>query len=195
MIGAWDRLSRAMLDRLERAEGRQTSVDPSTRGTRGADRLVELDGIRGWAALAVVVFHVFYECFGAIFPVFRNPFTRTFSGPFAVYVFFVLSGEALSASYFAGGGPRAVASLAVKRHSRLSIPILASILILALLQRLGLVFSAEAAPIVQRLDWLGLFATAPISLIDGIKYALIDVYLTTARPGTLSPSCGRCRPR
>ena len=41
-------------------------------------RLDLLDGVRGWSALSVVLFHVFWETFGALVPAFRNPIVTPF---------------------------------------------------------------------------------------------------------------------
>lgn len=154
---------------------------PASSAKQDSRRLHELDGLRGWAALCVVIFHVFYECLGVRFPVFRNIFTHTFNGRFAVSIFFVLSGEALSTPFFSRKGVQAISSLAVKRHSRLSIPIFASVMLVVILQRFGLVFSMHAADIVRRPDWLGHFAVDPIGINNVVRYALIDVY-TSADP-------------
>ncbi|WP_293976365.1 acyltransferase family protein [Sphingomonas sp.] len=160
---------------------------PGREGAARADRLHEIDGIRGWAALAVVIYHMFYETFGMLYPAFRNPLTETFNGRYAVGIFFILSGEALSASFFAGGGMRAVASLAVKRHSRLSIPIFAAALLVWILQQSGLIFAHEAAGLVHREDWLGTFVSQPISLLTCLQYALIGVYVGDPATGQIVP--------
>ena len=87
-------------------------------------RLSELDGIRGWAAFSVLLFHIMWEVFGIKFPEFRNNYTAfILNGPLAVYVFFVLSGEALSTPYRMTGKRSSVTRLALKRYLRLSIPI------------------------------------------------------------------------
>jgi peptidoglycan/LPS O-acetylase OafA/YrhL len=138
----------------------------------------EIDGLRGWAALVVVCFHIFWETFGMIIPYVRNVWTTFFlDGRLAVSVFFVLSGSALSSAYFAGKGRRAVIALLIKRYPRLTIPILATSLILFVLYACGLVANVEAGHLVLRDDWLGLFLRFPISLTDVLIYALGGVYV------------------
>ncbi|WP_372787056.1 acyltransferase family protein [Phenylobacterium sp.] len=140
-------------------------------------RFHELDGLRGWAALSVVVFHFYWETFGVVMPGLRNLASAFFlDGSLAVSLFFVLSGEALSAGYFAGKGEAAVVRLAVKRYTRLTIPIAATCLIVLALSRLQLVHNAEAARIVHREDWLGTFLQVPQSAGDYVRYALLGVY-------------------
>ena len=142
-----------------------------------ADRLGELDGIRGWAALSVVVFHLTWETFGMVLPQLRNPVTGfLLDGGVAVSAFFVLSGEALSAGFFAGGGGFAVYRLAVKRYTRLTIPLVAACTLTLLLYKSGLTYNAAAADFVHRPDWLGAFMHAAPDMRKSIEYMLFDVY-------------------
>jgi peptidoglycan/LPS O-acetylase OafA/YrhL len=142
-----------------------------------ATRFHELDGLRGWAALSVVAFHLYWETFGVAAPGFRNLATAFFlDARLAVSLFFVLSGEALSAAYFAGKGEAAVIRLGIKRYTRLTIPIAATCLIVFALDRLHLVRNFEAARIVGREDWLGGFLQVPLSAGGYVRYALWGVY-------------------
>ena len=142
-----------------------------------ADRLGELDGIRGWAALSVVIFHISWETFGVVLPQIRNPLTGFFlDGGVAVSAFFVLSGEALSGGFFAGGGKFAVYRLAVKRYTRLTIPVIAACTLTLLLYKAGLTYNVAAADLVHRSDWLGTFIHAAPGLRQCIEYMLLDVY-------------------
>lgn len=141
-------------------------------------RVVELDGIRGWAALGVAIFHLTNAIFGITFPIFRSfPFT-VFSGPFAVALFFVLSGEALSTSFLRSGKITIVAKLALKRHTRLSIPIFGSVLLAFVLQRLGVAFNVEASGYVGANRWLAIGLSQPMSILHAIKFSFLDVYMT-----------------
>jgi peptidoglycan/LPS O-acetylase OafA/YrhL len=152
-------------------------MDLAQKNRTNMARLWELDGLRGWAALSVVLFHIFWETFGRVEPGFRNVFTGFFfHGRLAVCIFFVLSGEALSAGYFADKGIRSVVRLAVKRYFRLTIPILASCLIVYALMTAGLVANHQAATIVDRNDWLGDFLQFDANLKIMLRYALLDVY-------------------
>ena len=145
-------------------------------------RLDVLDGVRGWCALSVVFFHVFWEIFGVLAPGFRNPVTGfLFDGQLAVCVFFVLSGDALSAAFFAGKGDAATVRLAIKRYARLATPILAASLVVFALVRLDWVFSQDAAPIVGRAVWMGAWLQVPPTFADALQYSLLDVF-TGANP-------------
>jgi peptidoglycan/LPS O-acetylase OafA/YrhL len=152
-------------------------TDPPPSVAPVAVRLHELDGLRGWAALSVVLYHIFWETFGVVVPGFRNPVTAfVFGGPLAVSIFFVLSGEALSSAYFAGKGEAAVARLAARRYSRLTLPIAATCAVVFVLMKAGLVFNQQAGALVHREDWLGAFLHDAPSVASYAAYALLGVY-------------------
>ena len=126
----------------------------------------------------VVVFHLGWETFGAILPVFRNPVSAAFNGSLAVTIFFVLSGEALSSGFFSGRGRTQVVGLAVKRIPRLSIPACFALLLTFTVARLGLAHNLPAAAhIVNRPDWLGHMHPNAITVRSLIKFPLIDMYV------------------
>src|SRR4051812_23978215 len=90
------------------------TIDARNAGTTMETRWSELDGVRGWAALSVMLFHVSWETFGIVEPAFRNILTASLlNGQLDVAIFFVLSGEALSASYWRDGNHRSVTKLAI----------------------------------------------------------------------------------
>ena len=132
---------------------------------------------------------MFWETFGALVPGFRNPVTGfLFDGQLAVCVFFVLSGEALSAAFFAGKGDAATIRLAIKRYPRLAIPILASCLIIFALDRCGLVYSAQAAAIVHRGDWMGSWLSTPLTLGSTLRYSLYVVFVSADFEHAINPT-------
>lgn len=154
----------------------------------GKERISELDGLRGWAALSVVVFHIFWESFGERFPVFRNIVTAgLMNGQLAVSVFFVVSGAALSARFFQGHDRRAVLSAAAKRYPRLTLPILVASLITVAAGNLGILRGREAAQLLERSDWLGLNDQVGVSLLSALKFSFIDVYVGPSPGGNILP--------
>jgi peptidoglycan/LPS O-acetylase OafA/YrhL len=145
-------------------------------------RLTELDGVRGWAALGVVCFHVFWETLYFRAPEMRNIVTGVFfDGGLAVSIFFVLSGEALSAPFFAGRGDAAVRALAIKRYTRLAIPVFASCALVYALSWAGLIYVGEAAPFAGREHWLVGWLDFPLTLGGLLNYSLYEVF-TLVRP-------------
>jgi peptidoglycan/LPS O-acetylase OafA/YrhL len=74
-------------------------VSPTVRG-----RVFEMDGLRGWASLSVMLSHLLFGVFiklqpPLVSPVLREVLVEPFlAGTLDVAVFFVVSGDALSAS-------------------------------------------------------------------------------------------------
>jgi peptidoglycan/LPS O-acetylase OafA/YrhL len=138
-----------------------------------AERLFELDGLRGWASFSVLLFHVFCEIFGTLVPEFRGLIpVSIMNGHLAVVVFFVLSGEALSIPYWRSASRGYVLRQIVKRYPRLTIPIFFSSLLVLLVWKAGLVFSGEAGPMVSWLSDLQ-FTPTPGNLFD---FSFLGVY-------------------
>lgn len=142
----------------------------------GRGRLAVLDGIRGWASLAVLLFHVLPETNRSLLPELDSaPVAMLCDGSLAVYVFFILSGEALSAGYLRAGDLGIVRTLAARRYLRLTVPILlASALVWAAMAS-GL-DAHRAAAAALRSDWLDGFLRFAPSLPGLLRYALRDVY-------------------
>jgi peptidoglycan/LPS O-acetylase OafA/YrhL len=109
-------------------------------------RFMNLEGLRGIAAIAVVAYHIVIMFYPAIAyglstnpaPVlhsqiegmlYGNPLNVFLSGAFAVGVFFVLSGFVLSIGFFQTGKELIVKKLASKRYLRLMLPALASVIL------------------------------------------------------------------
>jgi len=103
--------------------------------SHGRHRYEELDSLRGVAALAVVFYHSssfwgppFGPPFGAMFSrVLQSPLGLLFSGPDAVYVFFVMSGFVLFLPYIRLEGPDPYLQYVVKRVCRIYLPYLAAV--------------------------------------------------------------------
>lgn len=118
-------------------------------------RFLELEGLRGIAAIAVVIFHflvlfypgMFYGVGHSMAPVqhmrfednlFGLPTGAFISGAFAVAIFFVLSGFVLTIGYFQTGDKKIIQKLATKRYLRLMLPAAVSILLVWLILSFGL---------------------------------------------------------
>lgn len=145
--------------------------------TQISNRLQEIDGIRGWAALMVLLFHVIAETFGTIQPAFRSDFTYfIFNGGLAVAIFFVLSGDALSASYLRHRDPTCLDALLIKRYFRLTAPIFLSCLLVYFLMKAGATYNIEASKIVHREEWLGTFIAFEPNLVALLRYSFYQVY-------------------
>jgi peptidoglycan/LPS O-acetylase OafA/YrhL len=145
--------------------------------TTNAARIYELDAIRGWAALAVLLFHIFWEALGVRFGAFRSVVAAPFlNDDLAVCVFFVVSGAALSAPFHVTQDRKFIVRSAIKRYPRLLIPIVAATFAVWLLNRLGLMHGPEAAIILERPDWLGLNNGATVSTANAVYFAISGVF-------------------
>lgn len=140
-------------------------------------RLSYIDGVRGWAAFLVVLFHVFRESMVNVWPVVKSPWLSIIlDGHLMVFIFFVLSGDALSVSFFSTNSLKATSKIILQRYIRLTIPILMSCLIVFCLMSLNLTFASEVSHLLGRQDWYGRFLNFEPSLYSCIKFSLRDVY-------------------
>lgn len=152
------------------------------------ERNSEIDGIRGWAALLVVFFHFFQETFGRPFPQLHSSlFGFILNGHLMVLIFFILSGDALSVSYFKNGNINTTCRLAIARYFRLTFPVLASCAVVYLLMISGLTFNLKAATIVGRQDWMGVFINFQPDFINLLSYAFDDVYFAHSTATSYNP--------
>lgn len=132
-------------------------------------RFDELEGLRGFAAAMVVIYHFLLAFYIVTFfgtsggnvqhmrfedNLYGSPFTALFSGTFMVAIFFVLSGFVLSIGFFQTGKASIVKKLAAKRYIRLMIPALASVMIAFLLLSAGLVFLKQEVSVITGSEWL-----------------------------------------
>ncbi len=140
-------------------------------------RYTELDGIRGWASLVVVIHHLTGDLFGSVFPQFLSPWFLTFADGFlAVSIFFVLSGAALSLSFMQTGDPASIDRLVVKRYPRLTIPIFFACVLTYFVLKLGLNFNVATNAVVNGPgDWLNSLDFNP-SILSMVNFSLFRVY-------------------
>jgi peptidoglycan/LPS O-acetylase OafA/YrhL len=107
-------------------------------------RLRFFDGLRGWAAVCVLLFHTESSLLNLGFLNVGKPHFF-FDGTLAVYVFFVLSGVVLSFGLMESGNARRVAKAMVKRGPRLVVPILVASFLGYVLMKAGMMHNAAAA--------------------------------------------------
>ncbi len=112
-------------------------------------KLQNLEGLRGIAALIVVLFHFIVSYFPVLvlpnsdYPnklieyIAKSPLNVFFNGLFSVSIFFVLSGFVLSYKFFKTEEVESIISTAFKRYIRLVIPVAFSILLIYLLMKIN----------------------------------------------------------
>ncbi len=133
-------------------------------------RITFLDGLRGWAALVVLITHFIAAFVLQFYPNYHNPLHLFFSGHSAVYLFFMLSGFSLSSHFFLYSDFRKLLKLFIFRYFRLSIPILFSTLFTFLIISCGLIFNEENPA-------LAYFFKFDISLKEVLSFSFIDSIL------------------
>lgn len=141
-------------------------------------RCEEIDGLRGIAALVVLLCHMIVTPFGHLEPI-LSPSFLLLNGTFAVQVFFVLSGDALSARFFATGDTGVIDRLVIKRYFRLTFLILISSFCIFLIKSFGQDWHIEAARVTNNALFAAYLPQAPD--IDAmLRYALAGVYIDYA---------------
>lgn len=147
-----------------------------------------VDGIRGWAALIVVLAHFYKELFSQLVPELNSPFLAiSFSGHLAVLIFFVLSGDALSTAFFEKYNYDSLTRLVITRYFRLTFLIAISCLAVYLLMIFNLSYNLEASEILGREDWLGSFINFSPSFTGYFRYAFYDVYYNHSAENSYNP--------
>jgi len=159
-------------------------MTPDRPHTKTAGRLEYLDGLRGWMALVVVLTHLFIAYLlepkqlaahgaGELNLLFDwTPLGALFNGKQAVYIFFVISGVALSYPVLRSAKPTAtLAGMAAYRYPRLMIPMLASCFLAWLLLASGLFFNARAAQYLADGNWWAELYNFPPDFGDMLTYA------------------------
>jgi peptidoglycan/LPS O-acetylase OafA/YrhL len=153
---------------------------------------VNADGLRGFAALSVVLAHfcaafvpgVLHANFPTVFAAYPAPGPLTqlagapfstlfYNGHFAVLVFFVLSGYVLSMPYYSQP-ERAVCSLQRRlwgRYLRLNLPIIAAIALALAVFQLGGYANGPAAERSGSLLWLKTFFAADLTTLSALREA------------------------
>lgn len=151
------------------------------------DRLVFLDGLRGWAALMVVLSHLLVFFVGNIAQVYKGWYWAfPTDGNLAVFIFFVLSGFALSIGYIQTGRLSIITALCVRRYLRLAIPILCASLFAYALHASGLLFNVEAGT-THGNQWLARFYTFAPDVFGSIKFGLYDVFIHSDASQSYNP--------
>jgi peptidoglycan/LPS O-acetylase OafA/YrhL len=117
------------------------------------NRLHFFDGLRGWAALIVLLHHlslVFREWEEMLY---NTPLNFLLNGDYAVFIFFILSGIVLSLGFFKSNNNSYLCGMALKRIPRLSIPIFICCFLTVIMMKTGLILNREAGELINN-GWL-----------------------------------------
>jgi peptidoglycan/LPS O-acetylase OafA/YrhL len=150
-----------------------------------AKRFRFLDGLRGWAAFSVLIYHVFIDGLPANgFMADRVLWSKAFflNGTLAVCIFFVVSGFSLSIRYLETGEARGLARIAAGRYLRLAIPIFAICAIAYALMVSGTIGPAGSRPVP-----LDRFLDFTPSLQGLFSFGLFKVFFAYSNAETYVP--------
>lgn len=153
-------------------------------------RFDELEGLRGFAAIMVVVYH-FLQAFYLLMvngpasggvqhmrfedDLYGTPFLMPFSGTLMVAIFFVLSGFVLSIGFFQSKKTSVVRKLAAKRYLRLMIPALAATLVAFALS--SLIFFKQGVFDINGSPWIDRRWGDDLSLLGAIKSGMFGIFV------------------
>lgn len=144
-------------------------------------RLHFLDGLRGWGAVVVVLYHVFLDGFSinqTVSDTLRPIFL--FNGVLAVWVFFLVSGFSLSIAFLRRPDYAGLTNIALGRYFRLALPVLCVTLVLYAFFAVGLVLPAE-----KRLPAFQTFLPVAPSLWQVFRSSLFDTFFDYSFATTL----------
>lgn len=153
---------------------------------------MELEGLRGLAALMVVLGHfllAFYPL-ALLGPAVKHPVQHIrfedslygsplavlYAATFAVAVFFVLSGFVLTIGYFQTGRVEIIKKLAAKRYLRLMLPALASVLLCLVLIKLSASHAQEAATLTHS-HWLRETWKFDAGVVDAFVNGTLGIFI------------------
>ncbi len=140
-------------------------------------RIDYLDGLRGWAALAVVTFHASWELFGASHAGVRVTWPGPFNdGRLAVNVFFVLSGLVLTRCCLRDRSGRALVRMAAGRYVRLAVPMLLATFIGYALLSLDLMANRDVASVLPDPWVYTALVDQTASVYSWVKFALYSAF-------------------
>ena len=125
----------------------------------------------------MLLYHIFIEMLSNVVPELRSPISYALlNGQYAVFIFFILSGDALSSPFFARDNERTVDRLAIKRYFRLTIPIFMSCIGVWAIIVLGLDYHRAASLVLHNETWFGVMLQVDSSLYRLLKYVFYGVY-------------------
>jgi peptidoglycan/LPS O-acetylase OafA/YrhL len=147
-------------------------------GAGEQQRFAALDGLRGWAALSVVVYHCLWQTFGVRFPETHNFLTSLLgNGIMAVAVFLTISGYVLTRKRWRNPDNPPIYIAFVRRYIRLTIPIIAAVLLVFVLMALDLTPTRAAYQVTEVRGWYSTFLRFDPSLFEALSFAFVWTYV------------------
>ncbi len=151
---------------------------------------MELEGLRGLAAIAVALYHFIVLMYPTLrdgdarlahtpieSAIYGTPITLLFAGTLAVAIFFVLSGFVLSIGFFQTGDEAIVKKLATGRYLRLMLPALASVLLAFILISLNSSELTKAAGAITGSSAYAHKWSFDLNIFEALKIGTYDIFI------------------
>lgn len=146
-------------------------------GAPEQQRFAALDGLRGWAALSVVIYHCLWQTFGARFPETHNFLTALLgNGIMAVAVFLTISGYVLTRKRWRNPNNPPLHIAFIRRYIRLTLPIIAATALVFVLMSLDLTPTRAAHKVTGVAQWYNTFARFEPHAVEAIAFAFGRTY-------------------
>lgn len=146
-------------------------------GSQDTSRISAFDGLRGWAALSVVISHCLSESFRHKFPEVVNFPTALFvNGTFAVGVFFTISGYVLTIRRWHNPSNPPLYVAFIRRYIRLTLPIIGTTFLAWALISLGQTPTRATHDLAQVGEWFGFFINFKPDVLRAWLFALFGAY-------------------
>lgn len=141
-------------------------------------RIGAFDGLRGWAALSVVISHCLSESFRHLFPQVVNFSTAIFvNGTFAVGIFLTISGYVLTIRRWHNPANSPLYVAFIRRYIRLTIPIIGTTFLCWALIALGQTPTKATHDLMGTPDWFGFFINFKADFLRAWFFALVGAYI------------------
>ncbi len=168
-------------------------------GTSARGRIAWLDGLRGIAAIQVVLLHlttVFLPGLGAVDPslmrhgwehlIADTPLFLIINGYGSIYLFFLMSGVALTHSF--ARTPLSLGRSTLRRVVRLGLPMAAAVLLSYVLFSVWPSEHRQAAELIGSNNWLDSLAPADLSLTHALRQIFAEGMFLGYRDSGLLPA-------
>lgn len=155
-------------------------------------KLKYLEGIRGLAAIVVVLHHYILAFYPAMSSADEKqihnetsyfeevmaqiPLNIFYNGGFAVCIFFILSGYVLSNNYHQYNNPKILIQYGIKRYFRLLVPVSVSVLLAYAFVHLGFMNRLHLGDITKSKDWLAGSFNFSENIFPMLKNMFFDVF-------------------
>lgn len=140
-------------------------------------RLEFLDGLRGWGALMVFLYHLIVQLLSNTAPTYRSKYLAfLLDGDFAVFIFFVLSGFVLSIKFVISPGKYSLTQAVIARYFRLMLPIIITSFVAYMLMLAHAMYNVPASIPSNTPQWLGVYFNFEPTLAYFFQFNLYYVF-------------------